>query len=84
MATKAQELANPQGCLALAADDEPIFVLRANDVLAAKMVDEWAAEYVFIKSQGVVMTEAQRAKFHEANKLAGEMRAWRSAKGLLP
>lgn len=85
MATKAQELANPQGCLALASDDEPIFVLRANDVLASKMVDEWAAEYVFTKSvTGTVMTEKQKAKYREAVELADQMRLWRTAKGLLP
>ena len=32
-------------CYAVADDDEPIFVLRANDPLAADLVREWANRY---------------------------------------
>jgi hypothetical protein len=40
--TKAEELANPDSCLNKAADDEPIFVLRGRDALAAEVVRFWA------------------------------------------
>jgi hypothetical protein len=45
MATKAIELerlANGQGCLGRADDDEPLFILRAQDRLAAPLVWLWA------------------------------------------
>ena len=31
-----------KGCLGKAADDEPVFILRAQDMLAADLVDKWA------------------------------------------
>lgn len=42
MGTKRENIENPQSCLSKAADDEPIFVLRAKDPLAADIVREWA------------------------------------------
>ncbi len=44
--------AKGEGCLGRAADDEPVFVLRAKDVLAAFAVNEWV----------------QRARFEGVNK----------------
>jgi hypothetical protein len=41
--TKAEELRNPHGCLNKAAPDEPVFVLRAKDPIAAQVVRLWAA-----------------------------------------
>ena len=41
--TKAEELRNPHGCLNRAAPDEPVFVLRAKDPIAAQVVRLWAA-----------------------------------------
>lgn len=38
---KEDELRNPNSCLNKAAHDEPIFVLRANDPLAAQTVRLW-------------------------------------------
>ena len=40
--TKAEELRNPHGCLNKAASDEPVFVLRAKDPIAAQVVRLWA------------------------------------------
>ena len=53
---------------AKAADDEPIFVLRANDPLAAQLVEVWAdlAEY-----SGVELAKCQEAKV-----CAQEMADW--------
>jgi len=43
MATKAENLSNPNSCFSKAADDEPIFVLRAHDKLASEVVRFWAS-----------------------------------------
>ena len=40
---KRDELADPNSCLNLAADDEMIFVLRGHDVAAAETIRFWAA-----------------------------------------
>jgi hypothetical protein len=45
MATKAQvleDLENGRGCLGRADDDEPVFVLRAQDKIAAPLIRLWA------------------------------------------
>jgi len=45
MATKQQTLeaaARGEGCLGRAADDEPVFVLRAHDRIAPAIVRQWA------------------------------------------
>lgn len=39
---KQTQLRNPQSCLNRAAHDEPVFVLRAKDPLAAQTVRLWA------------------------------------------
>jgi len=41
---KRDELANPESCINKAADDEPVFVLRANDENAPAIVLEWCRE----------------------------------------
>mgnify|MGYP001194417691 CR=1 FL=1 len=43
MGTKAQALLNRASCLNRAGDDEPIFILRAKDPLAAQTVRLWAS-----------------------------------------
>lgn len=40
---KKHELADPASCLSKAHPDEPVFVLRANDPLAAQTIRLWAA-----------------------------------------
>lgn len=84
MATKREELANPNGCLNMAADDEPIFVLRANDELASIVVQYWTRVYGVDKSvkQNGVLTEKQREKIKEASQSSFQMREWRNKKGL--
>lgn len=42
MATKSEILSDPNSCLNKAADDEPLFILRAQDVLAPIAVQYWA------------------------------------------
>lgn len=71
MATARQTLLdamNNKGCLGKAADEEPVFVLRAQDLLAADLVELWA---IRAKSAGTDLD-----KVNEAYACAEEMRAW--------
>ena len=61
-------------CYAHAADDEPIFVLRAKDPYAHLLVDKWAD----MKSSEGSMDEKQIRKIAEARKCAADMREWRA------
>ena len=42
MSTKVDHLADPNSCMGRAAEDEPVFVLRAKDLCAAAVVRFWA------------------------------------------
>ena len=55
-------------CLRKAADNEPIFVLRAQDALAPDAVRGWAFE---ARRKGL-----SRAKFQEAMAVADAMEKW--------
>ena len=66
MAIKSEELKS--GCIAKAADDEPVFVLRAQDRLAPALVRAWAA---LAKECG-----CGDAKVAESIKLADAMESW--------
>lgn len=80
MSLKRDEIANPNSCLNKAADDEPIFVLRANDPIAAAVVRTWAERYVADKidyNTDGILTGAQLLKAQEARGLANQMDAWR-------
>lgn len=72
MAIKSQELID--GCFARAFDDEPLFVLRANDPLAPTLVREWAHRYGMRK----VAARAERweEKHRSALDLADQMEWW--------
>lgn len=66
MAIKSVELVS--GCMAKAADDEPVFVLRAQDVLAPRLVRLWAD--LLETHTGITPKTA------EAYRLAAEMEKW--------
>lgn len=70
---KSKEIEGPS-CLTQAADDEPLFVLRANDELAAIIVHEWVQRYRAQK--GAAITQAQEDKAEGAMRIADAMRAW--------
>lgn len=55
-------------CLDNAADDEPIFVLRAQDALAQLVVDYWADQ--------AERLNCSPAKVQEARQVASDMRVW--------
>ena len=65
---KRDELSNPNSCLNKAAEDEPVFVLRAQDVLAPIVVSLWA--------ELAASHDCNDAKVRDAEALANAMRAW--------
>jgi len=69
---KKDELECPTSCLNKAADDEPIFVLRAHDELAPMVVRHWA---MLAKASKV-----PHAKWSEAEHLAAKMEQWPNRK----
>jgi hypothetical protein len=79
---KRDEVANKNSCLNKAREDEPIFVLRANDPIAPAMVRLWASTYRDEKmAQRGGPTQEQSLKWAQANKLADDMEAWRKEHG---
>ena len=61
-----------EGCLGKAADDEPVFVLRAQDKLAPGLIELWA--------EGAEGHRCAPEKVAEARALAARMRAWPNRK----
>lgn len=56
------------GCLGKAHPNEPVFILRAQDALAADLVEKWA---IWARATG-----CGNDKVNEAFALAEEMRRW--------
>ena len=63
---------NP-GCLAKAKLDEPLFILRGQDALAPRVIENWA----HLAAAG----GCPQAKVDEALDLAGHMRDWQKTNG---
>lgn len=70
MAIKSAELVS--GCFAKAADDEPLFVLRAQDKCAPQHVRDWADH--------AELRGCSPEKVAEARALADQMEAWPTRK----
>jgi len=68
-------------CLNLAYDDEPIFVLRANDETAPHLIRAWAEKYHEAKGRGMSGNDRQLAKYNEAYAIARAMEIWRDEHG---
>jgi len=66
---KLEQLKNPTSCLNKASPDEPVFVLRAKDPVAAMAVRHWAT---------MAQDEHEMAKIASALKVAEEMEQWRA------
>lgn len=79
MAIKKDEMSNPDSCLNRADDEEPLFVLRANDELAYLAVMLWAGHYRISKEQlnDGEMLPHQEEKYNEAIDLAARMKRWK-------
>lgn len=71
--TKRELLERPNSCLNRALDDEPVFLLRANDELAPSLVRMWAYRYAASRDE---MTPREQAKASEAIQVAGAMQLW--------
>ena len=68
---------NNDSCLDAVADDEPIFVLRAQDETAAGLVDAWAeGVLVNYRVRGLTPSAELIEKLTEARAHADVMRAW--------
>jgi len=65
---KREEIQNPNSCLNKAADDEPVFVLRAQDKLSPMIVRTWAFE--------AELRGTPKAKTEEALAQANAMESW--------
>lgn len=81
MSTKAEVLADPNSCLNKAGDDEPIFVLRANDPLAPEAIEKWALEYIKTKTNGrktsiLDLSDNQLKKIQDAFNVARSAQVW--------
>lgn len=63
-------------CLQKAADDEPIFVLRAQDLSAPKVVRFWAEQYKADRNFDGDFCGPRLAKYDEAMALADRMEKW--------
>ena len=58
MSTKRQTLDDPNSCLNKAKDNEPIFVLRANDPIAPLVVRIWASLSTHLGPHSVIKTSS--------------------------
>lgn len=74
MATKAENVDDLTSCLNRAESDEPIFVLRAHDVLAPGIVRQWARLRYY--ARGPRDTAAD-----DAEDIADAMEKWRKIHG---
>lgn len=80
MSTKAENILDPNSCWNRAENDEPVFVLRANDDVAPANIILWAQQYMSSKGGYYRMTPAQVAKYNDAMNTAQAMKEWRAAK----
>jgi hypothetical protein len=67
-----ERAARGEGCLGKAKDDEPIFILRAQDIHAADLVEKWA---IWAQVGGT-----DNDKVQEAFAIAEDMRRWPNRK----
>jgi hypothetical protein len=75
--TKKEMVENKDSCLNKAADNEPLFVLRAQDMLAPQFVNAWANS---LEQYCVQKNKPVPAKVADAYEIANQMRAWPNRK----
>lgn len=78
--TKEDNIHDPDSCWNKAALDEPIFVLRAHDVLAPCIINQWAGLFKFQHLQHGTWNEQAKAKYKAALQVAEEMGRWPDVK----
>ena len=83
---KREELDNPDSCINKAAEDEPVFVLRAKDPCAITTINYWISKRLELLDADPTPTKHDRAKemskTKEAHILAMDMEHWRLANRL--
>lgn len=70
--------AEGKGCLGKAENDEPVFVLRGQDIFAALLVREWADRLESSAQRAGELTGKRQAKIADARRIALAMDAWRA------
>ena len=75
---KRDELALPDSCLNKAADDEPVFVIRAKDAVAMATVMAWS-NFRIVNG----MNKPDDAKIQEATAWCNLVAEWRTRNGYL-
>lgn len=73
--TKQENIDDPNSCWNKAEPDEPIFILRANDMAAPELVLWWASGYITRKCHR--LTEEVWAKYRDALSIADKMKNWK-------
>ena len=68
---KARELDHPQSCLNKAAEDEPLFVLRAKDLSAPETIRFWVESRKRLR-----LNAYYDDQLNEALSIAGQMETW--------
>lgn len=79
MATKVVNILDRNSCFNKADDQEPIFVLRANDRVAADVILIWAQRYMMEKggkNGWLGMSEEQQGKYKNALNVVEEFKLW--------
>lgn len=74
MATKRQLIDDPESCLNKAADDEPLFLLRGQDIFAPTLVRAW------VVLARLLSPFDGGGKIREAEQCAAAMELWPSRK----
>jgi hypothetical protein len=72
--TKRELIEDPQSCLNNTGDEEPVFLLRARDVLAPKVVRLWVT---LLKME----TDEHNEKASQAYTLSNQMLTWQTIYG---
>ena len=75
-----RKLIEGPSCLTRAADNEPLFVLRANDELASNTVRRWAHDYLISKGGPTLATSDQLGKYNDAIAVARDMEEYKSSR----
>lgn len=82
MATKAEELRDPNSTWNKAADDEPLFILRPKDVFAVYLINAWislAEIFVQLRRLGKIAVDIPAEKISRVINLREQVRAWQGA-----
>jgi hypothetical protein len=73
MGTKTELMRDPNSCLGKAADDEPVFLLRAHDVAAPAVIEYWVGKRIALNKNA-----PDDPKIIESLDIANKMREWQA------